>query len=178
MTFPAIRVVPLPEYEAEVVVLLTTLGAKRTEFNAGKRVRDLLEIKRVHHKIVDFNRDARQAGTGEAENRAIQTLMQQNKLHTGEDDDLILPQIFIDGNYCGDASELQGLEDDGQLHHILTRQKCVSCFAVRRPAEMQCRTCWTKFEEILPGVNTIEEVLRHLAEGDEDDYDDEEEYDE
>ena len=46
---------------SQVVILLTTLGAKRTEFNAGKRARDLLEIKRVHYKTVDFNRDARQA---------------------------------------------------------------------------------------------------------------------
>merc|ERR1719343_689727 len=111
--FPVVRVSPDPKYSAEVVILLTTLGAKRTEFNAGKRARDLLEIKRVHHKIVDFNRDARQVGTGEAENQAIQKLMVQGKLHTGDNDDLILPQIFIDGNYIGDATDLQGLEDDG-----------------------------------------------------------------
>ena len=45
------------------------------------------------------NRDARLAGTGDAENKAIQKLMAENKLATGEDDDLILPQVFIDGNY-------------------------------------------------------------------------------
>ena len=59
MSLPDVRVCPLTDYVAEVVVLVTTLGAKRTEFNAGRRVRDLLEIKRVHHKIIDFNRDAR-----------------------------------------------------------------------------------------------------------------------
>jgi hypothetical protein len=30
---------------------VTTLGTKRTEFNAGKRAKDLLEIKRVHYKV-------------------------------------------------------------------------------------------------------------------------------
>eukprot|EP00971_Amphidinium_carterae_P145293 2878891-Amphidinium_carterae.1 len=51
MSHPLVRVPPDTDYVAEVVVLLTTLGAKRTEYSAGKYARDLLEIKRVHHKI-------------------------------------------------------------------------------------------------------------------------------
>lgn len=176
MSFPTIRVPPDPKYSAEVLVLLTTLGAKRSEFNAGKRARDLLEIKRVHHKIVDFNRDARQAGTGEAENQAIQKLNMQGKLQTGDNDDLILPQIFIDGHYIGDANALQGLEDDRMLDDILLRRACMKCNDTRRvPDSKQCVSCEEKFEEILPGLMTIEQVLRELAmvaEGDyEDDYD-------
>lgn len=171
-----IRVPPKTDYIAEVVVLLTTLGAKRTEYNAGKRARDLLEIKCVHTKVIDFNRDARQAGTGDAENKAIQKLMAENKLQTGEDDDLILPQIFIDGNYIGDANDLQGLEDDDLLEKILFRKTCMACYARSEPGSKQCTSCWAKFEEILPGVKTIDEVLADM-EGD--DYDeDEEEYDE
>ena len=42
-----VRVQPEVKYVAEVVVLVTSLGAKRTEFNAGKRARDLLEVKGV-----------------------------------------------------------------------------------------------------------------------------------
>lgn len=42
-----VRVQPEVRYVAEVVVLVTSLGAKRTEFNAGKRARDLLEVKGV-----------------------------------------------------------------------------------------------------------------------------------
>ncbi len=61
MSLPGVKVRPDEEYTAEVVILITTLGTKRTEYNAGKKARDLLEIKRVHHKIVDFNRDARAA---------------------------------------------------------------------------------------------------------------------
>lgn len=55
---------PDEKFTAEVLVLITTLGAKKTEFNAGRRVRDFLECKRVHHKIIDFNRDARAASRG------------------------------------------------------------------------------------------------------------------
>jgi hypothetical protein len=161
MFFPTVRVTPDPKYSAEVVVLLTTLGAKRTEFNAGKRARDLLEIKRAHHKIIDFNRDARQAGTGEAENKAIHKLMVQEKLQKGENDDLILPQIFIDGNYIGDANELQGLEDDELLEGILLRKTCMMCNdQTRSPMSTQCKCCWGKYEEILPGMMTIEQALQ------------------
>lgn len=173
-----IRVPPEPKYVAEVVVLLTTLGAKRTEFNSGKRARDLLEIKRVHHKVIDFNRDARQAGSGEVENKAITKLMENRKLQQGDNQDLVLPQIFVDGQYLGDANDLQGLEDDGLLDEILLRRRCLRCNDKRRtPESAQCPSCWEVFEEILPGVMTIEEHLQEIAEANGDhDYDDDEDY--
>merc|ERR1719161_2318032 len=156
-----IRIRPDERYIAEVVILLTTLGAKRAEFNAGKRARDLLEIKRVHHKIVDFNRDARHQGDGEAENRAIQMLMDENKLQTGEDDDLVLPQVFVDGIYIGDADEIQGLEDDSQLDGVLMRKICPNCGGNRTDQSPtgQCGSCWSKFSELMPGHITLEQVL-------------------
>jgi len=182
MQFPAVRVPPDPRYTAEVVILLTTLGARRTEYNAGKRARDLLEIKRVHHKIIDFNRDARQAGPADgSKNRAIQKLMVEEKLKQGEDNDLILPQIFIDGEFIGDANELQGLEDDGLLDAILVRKACMSCNATRIPDLekcSQCSGCWVKFAELLPGEMEIQQALEELAGGGYGDYedDDDDEY--
>eukprot|EP00927_Polykrikos_kofoidii_P015685 TRINITY_DN17008_c0_g1_i1.p1 TRINITY_DN17008_c0_g1~~TRINITY_DN17008_c0_g1_i1.p1 ORF type:complete len:187 (-),score=51.96 TRINITY_DN17008_c0_g1_i1:164-724(-) len=172
MSIPAIRVPPDPRYVGEVVLLLTTLGAKRTEFNAGKRARDLLEIKRVHHKVVDFNRDARAAGTGEAENVAIQKLMNENKLETNDEGDLLLPQVFIDGNYIGDATELQGLEDDGVLDAVIERRRCMKCLAKRAPAAKACPSCNITFEEILPNMMRIEDTLEEMAYGEYGDYDD------
>mmetsp|Transcript_149576 Transcript_149576/g.260978 ORF Transcript_149576/g.260978 Transcript_149576/m.260978 type:complete len:185 (+) Transcript_149576:123-677(+) len=178
MIFSTIRVPPDPEFTAEVVILLTTLGAARKEYNAGKRARDLLEIKRVHHKIIDFNRDARQAGGGEPENAAIKKLTELDKLKTGADGDLVLPQIFIDGEYIGDATDLQGLEDDRQLDGILRRENCMACNHPRTRDSTQCPSCWVKFEEILPGMMSIEAVLEEIAtregEYDEDEYTDDE----
>lgn len=173
-----IRVPPKTDYTAEVVILLTSLGAKRSEYNAGKRARDLLEIKCVHTKVIDFNRDARNANTDDAENQAIQKLMAENKLQTGGKGDLVLPQIFIDGNAVGDADDLQALEDDDLLEKVLCRKTCVACYARSEPGIRQCASCWTKFEELLPGVKTIDEVLADMECDKYDEYDeDEEEYD-
>mmetsp|Transcript_30953 Transcript_30953/g.72598 ORF Transcript_30953/g.72598 Transcript_30953/m.72598 type:complete len:297 (+) Transcript_30953:108-998(+) len=164
-----VRVQPEIKYVAEVVVLVTTLGAKRVEYNAGKRARDLLEIKGVHHKVIDFNRDARQAGTGDAENKAIQKLMEDRRLQTGGNNDLLLPQVFIDGNYVGNASDLQGLEDDGLLENILLRKACMQCgYSRRDPGMTQCPACGASYQEILPGEMTISQALQELAHQEED----------
>ncbi|CAK9117159.1 unnamed protein product [Durusdinium trenchii] len=171
-----VRVQPDVKYVAEVVVLVTSLGAKRTEFNAGKRARDLLEIKGVHHKIIDFNRDARQAGSGDSENKAIAKLNADGRLRSGNNNDLILPQVFIDGQFVGNGTDLQGLEDDGLLDNILKRQACMSCGSTRRKPDMtQCPACWAHFEEILPGEMTITEKLQEFQELQDDEFEDEEE---
>eukprot|EP00435_Cladocopium_sp_Y103_P036800 s2163_g9.t1 len=176
--FGPVRVQPETKYTAEVVVLVTSLGAKRTEFNAGKRAKDLLEIKGVHHKIIDFNRDARQAGTGESENKAISKLSEDGKLRSGTNNDLILPQVFIDGQFVGNATDLQGLEDDGLLDNILMRRACPSCNSSRRTPDItectRCPACWEPFQEILPGEMTIKQKLQEFHDL-HDEYDEDEE---
>lgn len=159
-TMALVRVPPDPKYTAEVLVLFTSLQAKRCEYNAGKRCLDLLEIKRAHFKPIDFNRDTRMAGddSGKAENMAVQKLFKQNKLKLSEEGDLILPQIFIDGNPVGSFEDLQILEDDDKLTDIL----------LRKDKE------W-KGEEILPEMMTIEAKIRAIAQAEGDFSDDEEE---
>ncbi|CAD7962129.1 unnamed protein product [Amoebophrya sp. A25] len=176
MSLPEVRVKPSLEYTAEVVVLITTLGTKRTEFNAGQRARDLLEIKRAHHKIIDFNRDAR-AQTTAVQGKAIAQLSNEGskyrRLHTDEDDDLILPQIFVDGLYIGDADELQGLEDDGLLDDLLRRKKCPSrkgkggyCGEERSESDKSCTKCGESFKELLSGYFTVGQKIRECEEYD------------
>jgi len=179
-----LRIRPDERYIAEVVVVITTLGAKRPEFNAGKRARDLLEIKRVHHKIIDFNRDCRGAlgQTGTLMDVVIERLSQEpsaaRKLQTeaaldGDDEDLVLPQIFIDGLYLGNAEELQCLEDDGMLNEILFRKICPAringiktkdeiCGEARSQKATQCGKCKSSFQELMPELQTIGETLSRL----------------
>jgi hypothetical protein len=67
MSLPEVKVKPNEDFCAEVVILVTTLGTKRTEFNAGKRAKDLLEIKRVHYKVRGKRGEESQGFTGDKE---------------------------------------------------------------------------------------------------------------
>eukprot|EP00811_Abedinium_folium_P009021 NODE_18337_length_897_cov_10.984416.p1 GENE.NODE_18337_length_897_cov_10.984416~~NODE_18337_length_897_cov_10.984416.p1 ORF type:complete len:184 (-),score=25.65 NODE_18337_length_897_cov_10.984416:213-764(-) len=159
-----IRVPPDRKYIAEVVILLSSLrGSNRHEFNKGRIVKDLLEVKRAHFKVIDLNRDARVHGEGHAENLAIQKLTTENKLQSGDDGELLSPQIFIDGNYVGGDAELQGLEDDARLEPILVRRTCTICFARRPPECTKCPACSVSFEEIMPHSFTIDDHLHAIA---------------
>jgi len=178
----AVRIRPDDRYVAEVVVLVTTLGAKRTEFNAGKRARDMLEIKRVHHKVIDFNRDCRSGmgSTGMQMEQVIERLTQEptksRRLQTeciDGDEDLCLPQIFIDGLYLGNAEQIQSLEDDGILDQILLRQICPArtegiktkedcCGARRTAGDVHCRVCKSSFEELMVNLQTLEAAVDRI----------------
>eukprot|EP00971_Amphidinium_carterae_P174411 3457335-Amphidinium_carterae.1 len=65
--------------------------------------------------------------------------MESQKLQTGNQDDLILPQIFIDGHFVGNASDLQEMEDDGMLDEVLKREACVQCGYRRTTADKTCK---------------------------------------
>eukprot|EP00397_Hematodinium_sp_SG-2012_P047103 GEMP01053439.1.p1 GENE.GEMP01053439.1~~GEMP01053439.1.p1 ORF type:complete len:206 (+),score=44.14 GEMP01053439.1:117-734(+) len=192
-----LRIRPDDRYTAEVVAVITSLGAKRPEYNAGKRVRDLLEIKRVHHKIIDFNRDCRGALgiTGTQMDRVIERLTQEPmaarrlQTETSEgDEDLVLPQIFIDGLYVGNAEEMQSLEDDGLLEKILLRQICPArkdgietrddfCGAKRSPSDKQCRKCQSSFDELMSNLQTLDEAILQIDREEAQEFTSDDEYD-
>merc|ERR1719394_1436530 len=65
------------------------------------------------------------------------------KLQVTDEEDLVLPQIFLDGQSIGGLQGLQALEDDDKLDKILKRQD----------------KDW-KVEEVLPGVMTIDEAIK------------------
>merc|ERR1711878_236299 len=88
----------------------------------------------------------------------------------------------------GDANELQGLEDDGILESVLLRKACMKCSRdqnklVPRAQDSQCPKCRDSFEEILPGLMTIQQALEEISrlhdhdsnyeDEDEEDYDEE-----
>ena len=175
----AFRVPPLPEYTAEVVLLITSLGVKRREYNTSKQVMDLLETIRCHFKVIDFNIDT---GTdmGSAGSKpdleVVRRLYQSHRVKQDKTDGMIsLPQVIVDGVNIGDHMALQALEDDGFLDGILRQAVCPNCLSDRDGE--YCYTCKTLFQDMMPKRQTREELmsrLRHqkiafVSEDDEDD---------
>jgi len=167
---PAIRVAPDRKYPAEVVVLVTTLGVKRHEFNASTRARDLLEIAQCHFKVIDFNLDTNieaasdlvsNSRVNEQDLQVIRTLFAQKKLMQDPCDGLIiLPQILVDSVNVGDFSDLQALADEGVLERILLRELCPKCLRPRKGLmHAKCRFCDENFQALMPQRQTIDDAL-------------------
>jgi len=163
-----IRVPPLEKFTAEVVLLVTTLGVKRREYNASCRARDLLEISRCHFKLIDFNLDTSseqylpsQLGNrvNQADLEIIRLLYASQRIRQDLSDGvIILPQVIIDGVNIGDGVDLQALEDEDHLGKILSREICPKCLKER--GKNACKWCLVIYEDLMPGRQTIEE---HLA---------------
>ena len=169
-----IRVPPLSQFTAEVVVLVTTLGVKRREFSSSCRARDLLEILRCHFKVIDFNLDTSlesyhpsQLGNrvNQADLEIIRELYATGRIRQDLTDGvIILPQVIIDGVNIGDGIDLQSLEDESYLEPILRREICPRCLKDRRGNAVVCRLCRVTFHELMPGRQGIAEHLATFAE--------------
>lgn len=158
MSYDRVRVPPNPRYVAEVLVLRSSLGAKRRELNAGRAVLGLLEVKRVHCKVIDLNTDAR-AGFEDGENEALQKLKDLGRLNKEGEGDLALPLVFIDGWRVGNNYDLQNLEDNGVLGRILRRELCVNCYEKKDKDMMNCFACKTKYAQIIVDNKDIAAIL-------------------
>ena len=160
----AFKVPPLPEYTAEVVLLVTSLGVKRREFNTSKQVMDLMETLRCHFKVIDFNIDT---GTdmGSAGSKpdleVVRRLYQSHRVKQDKSDGMIsLPQVIVDGVNVGDHVALQALEDDGFLDGILRQAICPNCLSDRDGE--YCYNCKTLFQDMMPKRQTREELMSRL----------------
>lgn len=178
-----IRVPAIRSFTAEVVVLVTTLGVKRREYNSSCRARDLLEIIRCHFKVIDFNLDTSQeqyqpttSQEASANNRVNQADLEvvRQLYSTGRirqdlnEGVIILPQVIIDGVNIGDGVDLQSLEDEGHLEPILKRKRCPRCLKVRHAHAGNCKWCLVAYGELMPGRQTIEDHLATFASEDPD----------
>ena len=164
--FAPLRVPPDRDYTAEVVVLLTSLGVKRREFNSSNRAKELLEIKKAHFKIIDFNLDTNmEASTsGSRVNQAdldiVRGLYKSNRIRQDPSAGVItLPQIIIDGVNIGDGVDLQCLEDENILESVLKRETCAKCLRPRQPTDSACKLCDALFTLVMPKRQSIEEAL-------------------
>ena len=158
------KVPPLPEYTAEVVLLITSLGVKRREFNTSRQVMDMLEIVRCHYKVIDFNIDTgghEFGGGSKPDLDTVRKLYQSHRVKQNAEDGMIsLPQVLIDGVNIGDHVDLQALEDDGLLDGILKQEICPHC-AADRTGEY-CYKCKTLFQQVMPKRQTFEELMIRL----------------
>ena len=159
------RVPPLPEYTAEVVLLITSLGVKRKEFNTSRQAMDLLEILRAHFKVIDFNIDTGgdEFGAGSKPDLdTVRRLYQSHRIKQSANDGMIsLPQIIIDGVNIGDHLALQALADDGLLSGILKQEICAHCLK-DRSGEEYCYECKTLFQQVMPRRQTFEDLSARL----------------
>ena len=158
------KVPPRVDYTAEVVVLLTTLGVKRKEYNTSRQCMDFLDIVRCHYKVIDFNIDTGgdEFGAGSKPDLdVVRQLYQSHRVQQNDHDGLIsLPQVLIDGVNIGDNVCLQTLEDLDFLDDILKRNRCPQCKAKRQGE--YCHECKTLFQEIMPNRQTRDDLLRRL----------------
>jgi hypothetical protein len=158
------RVPPKPEYKAEVVLLITSLGVKRREYNCSRRAMEMLEIFRSHFKVIDFNIDTGgdEFGAGSRPDLDIvMRLYQSQRVRQDSCDGLIsLPQVLIDGVNVGDHLALQVLMDDGLLDGILKQDLCPHCYEER--SGEYCYKCKTLFQEVMPRRQTLNDMLFRL----------------
>ena len=158
------RVPPRPEYKAEVVLLITSLGVKRKEYNCSRRAMEMLEIFRSHFKVIDFNIDTGgdEFGAGSKPDLDIvMRLYQSHRVKQDSFDGLIsLPQILVDGVNVGDHIALQVLMDDNLLAGILRQETCPQCFEERTGE--YCYKCKTLFQEVMPKRQTMQDLLSRL----------------
>jgi hypothetical protein len=158
------RVPPKPKYRAEVVLLITSLGVKRKEYNSSRQAMEKLEIFRSHFKIIDFNIDTGgdEFGAGSKPDLdTVRRLYQSHRVKQDSEDGMIsLPQIIIDGVNVGDHMSLQRLMDDGLLAGILKQEVCPHCFEDR--SGEYCYKCKTLLQEVMPKRQTMEDLLRRL----------------
>eukprot|EP00928_Gymnodinium_smaydae_P021518 TRINITY_DN18406_c0_g1_i2.p2 TRINITY_DN18406_c0_g1~~TRINITY_DN18406_c0_g1_i2.p2 ORF type:complete len:272 (+),score=58.22 TRINITY_DN18406_c0_g1_i2:95-910(+) len=172
-----IFVPPDTVYTAEVVVLGTNSTAVRRLYAETKRIRDLLEIKRVHFKFVNLNYDAESGEQIDEKNSRTHQMLEQLQGVTFKNDGSVeIPQVFIDGILIGGCLDLQCLEDDGDLEEMLLSEKCPCCSHVRNFNDICCEDCGSKFVEMLPGEQTLEDVLKLYAKYYEIEYDEEAEH--
>ena len=143
------KVPPKPDYKAEVVVLITSLGVKRKEYNASRQAMEMLEIFRSHFKVIDFNIDTGSdefgAGGSKPDLDTVRRLYQSHRVVQDSEDGMIsLPQILVDGVNIGNHVSLQSLMDDGILDGILKQETCPHCFEER--SGEYCFKCKTLFQ--------------------------------
>ncbi|MED6145883.1 hypothetical protein PIB30_029368 [Stylosanthes scabra] len=118
-----------PGGEDAVVLYTTSLGGVRKTYEECNRAREVLEGQRV---VID-ERDVSLHGG----------FLRELKELLGEEEQVVLPRVFVKGRYVGGLRELVELQETGRLRRIgvergLGRQACGGCGGARFVPCLDC----------------------------------------
>ncbi|KAF8820495.1 hypothetical protein IE077_004474 [Cardiosporidium cionae] len=142
------------EQKAEVVILATSFGGIRKQFFSSKRALSFLYCKGVAYYYIDTNRDFSKA-KNLRDNELFQTwkseqILQFTSTSSSSSPEVMIPQILIDGVSIGGETELQDLEEDGDLDWIFARLACPSCLCEKDMEIVSCPNCGTVLTSLIP----------------------------
>ncbi|MED6131994.1 hypothetical protein PIB30_015362 [Stylosanthes scabra] len=138
-----------PGGEDAVVLYTTSLGGVRKTYEECNRARELLEGQRV---VID-ERDVSLHGG----------FLRELKEVLGEEEQVVLPRVFVKGRYVGGLRELVELQETGRLRRIVTvsgvergvgRQACGGCGGARFVPCLDCGgSCKLASKDRCPNCN-------------------------
>ncbi|KAF8819951.1 hypothetical protein IE077_004579 [Cardiosporidium cionae] len=142
------------EQKAEVVILATSLGGIRKKFFSSKRALTFLFCKGVAYYYIDINRDSSMA-KNLRDNELFQTwkyeqILQLSSNSLTSSSEVMIPQILIDGVSIGGETELQDLEEDGDLDWLFARLACPCCLSEKGVEVTTCPNCGTELNSLIP----------------------------
>lgn len=152
---------------AQVVLITTSLGSVRRQFFGSRKAQNFLDCKGIPFYVIDANRDvAKGAGLQDVE------LLDEWVAHgllakdsTAVHARFYVPQIVIDGVTIGRETDLQDLEEDGDLDWILARAECPACLGDRDPLAADCPHCHVQFLELIPDHLVYERRVQRYCRG-------------
>eukprot|EP00921_Rhytidocystis_pertsovi_P007940 GHVQ01013128.1.p1 GENE.GHVQ01013128.1~~GHVQ01013128.1.p1 ORF type:complete len:682 (+),score=118.64 GHVQ01013128.1:697-2742(+) len=142
---------------AEVVLVVTSLGAVRQQYYAALRAQHFLDCKGIDYYVIDINQDIGQdlpdTQLFSAWNRRGLLMHTKRKNDQNHATHVLIPQVLVDGVPLGDDISLQDLEDEGDLDWIIRRRACGRCLSDRTEHWRICRHCGQKFRSIVADVH-------------------------
>jgi len=137
------------DWVAEVVVIGNSMMSSLKSCLDSLRCQHLLDCKGVEYFHVDISLDI---GDDYPDAVLIRRWLDLNYVfrdrRKSTKNDVLVPQVLIDGVPIGGVLDLLELEDECDLDYILARESCPNCFAERRD-ETSCRSCEVPFRELV-----------------------------
>ncbi|KAL8272400.1 hypothetical protein Esti_003690 [Eimeria stiedai] len=139
---------------AEIVVIGTSLGSIKRHFFSSKRVQHFLDCKGVVYFLIDCNRDLSSAmnlkDTELFREWKAQGILRCVEPAEGGEPEVELPQVLVDGVVLGGETDLQELEEDGDLDWVFARAACPCCLHEKPTEASSCASCGAVFTSLIP----------------------------